>query len=146
MHFFLLHLFNQAFFRACIIFFILLPCYIFILILPHLVSPVCPISGAGPLLPGGGGNAARVLQLDQGGPGRRALLEETNLQNYRPLRRAHSRLLQVARLPSAAGVGLCVKWQLMFCCLKAAVFCCCLCRAQNIAKETISIIECVCIY
>ena len=47
-----------------------------------------PIKGPGPVCFRRIGDVARVLQGDPSGQGRRAQLEESHLQDYRPSRRA----------------------------------------------------------
>ena len=52
----------------------------------------------------GWGNLERIFHLHPRRPGRRTILEKTNLQNNRSIRRTHSRLFQNPRLFAAARV------------------------------------------
>ena len=60
-------------------------------------------AGAGQLPAGRPGDPARVLQVDPGGQGPGAVLEESHLQGHRQARRQRTRVLQGRQLGRSAG-------------------------------------------
>ena len=85
-----------------VLFYLIFLCFRFFL---FLFIFVLLISGSRPLLSGSGSDAARIFQLHKKRQRRRAVVEKANLQGYRPLRRAHSRVFQVRGIFAAIGVG-----------------------------------------